>query len=192
MATTIPFPINKNFTKAKINGIIQIDFSVCPYTGPLSDMIQISCFNNYAKKGSNNPYPWRTMPASYAVYLKRALFRLELLKLAVLKAKGDQNLILSLKQHLVHLDATLDLVWEEAREAAEKDEMNGNWRCSTLDRWLSMEFHIQRHNDFDVQVFKDEHPLNEAKLNMDPFGLGELSINLLILLYLLILYEYAY
>jgi hypothetical protein len=65
------------------------------------------------------------------------------LKLAVLKAKGDQDLILSLKQHLVHLDATLDQIWEEACEAAEKDEMNGNWRCSTLDQWLSMEFHIQ-------------------------------------------------
>jgi hypothetical protein len=56
MATTIPFPINKKPTKAKIKGIIQIEFTVRPYTGPLSDMIEIWSFNNYAEKGSNNPY----------------------------------------------------------------------------------------------------------------------------------------
>jgi hypothetical protein len=104
----------------------------------------------------------------------------------VTHARREQDLIVTLNQHLVHLDMTLDWVWEETCIA---DEMNGNWRCPLLDQWLSIEFHIQWHNLFDVKDFKEEDEGNHEKLGIDPFNLGKI---LLISLYLLLCYKCAY
>ena len=86
---------------------------------------------------------------------------------------GEQRLIVPLKQQLLHLDITLDQVWEEAREADANDRMNGSWRSKTLDEWLVIEFHLQHHNTFDIDTFIDEDAGNKEKLKMDPFDLGE-------------------
>jgi hypothetical protein len=172
----VAFPTVKNPSKAKVDRISQIEFSIhCP-KGPDRNLIEIWGFNNLIPEDSDNPYVWRTMPSAYTIYLNRAFFRLENLKYAVDHAKGDQKVMLLLKHHLLHLDTTLDKVWEEAREADINDEMNANWRSKTLDQWLTIDFYIQRHNVYDIDAFIEEEAGSIEKLKMDPFDLGVLSI----------------
>jgi hypothetical protein len=172
-SAVVPFPANKKPSKKKILEIVQIEFTIQPYKVPGSGLVKIWSHNNLIKNSADSSYPWRTMPATYAPYLTRAIFQLELLKHAVINGKGEQDFVISLKQHLVHLDATLDQIWEEARQAALKDEMKGDWRSPTLDRWLAIEYHIQRHNPFDITNFEEEDPEHPGKLTTDPFDLGE-------------------
>ena len=166
----VPFPTVKNISKARISKIVQIEFTIHRSNGP--GLIEIWGFNNLDSVKDDNPYPWCTMPSAYAIYLNQAFFRLENLKYAVLHAKGDQTVMLLLKHHLLHLDATLDQVWEEVRKADLHDKMNANWRSETLDQWLTVDFHVQRHNPFDVDAYIEEEAGNLQKLKMDPFDLG--------------------
>lgn len=176
MATSLvhhlAFPTIKNPTKAKINDITQIDFFIKTLNGP--DLIEIWSLNNL--QSSAEGYFWCSMPAAYAIYLSRAFFRLENLKCAVKHGKGEIAVMVALKQHLIHLDTTLDTIWEEAWEAEKNHQMVGNWRCKTLDQWLTIEFYIQRHNTFDIEVFIEEDSGNMEKLKQDPFDLGMLYI----------------
>jgi hypothetical protein len=173
--TLVPFPTTKNIYRAKISRIAQIDFSIRRHKN--LDLIEIWSFNNLVPRDDDNPYEWRTMPSAYTIYLNCAFFRLETLKHAVQHAMqhttGEQRLMIPLKQQLLHLDITLDQVWEEAREADANDWMNGNWRSKTLDEWLVIEFHLQRHNTYDINAFIDEEVGNKENLKMDPFDLGE-------------------
>jgi hypothetical protein len=125
-----------------------------------------------SKNAKNNPYPWRTMPAAYGPLLRRTFFRLETLKYAVINAVAEtrsDEFLLTLKQHLLHLDTVLDQVWEEARVAVDEDKMDQNWRSLTLDKWLVVEYHLQRHHPFNVEAFQEEEP---GKLDDNPFDLG--------------------
>ena len=172
MTTAVQFPENKSFSKTKIQHISQIEFSIQAHKTSTSGLLDIWSFNNLVKPSADNPYYWRSMPSAYASYLNRAFFRLELLKHTVLHAKGDHNMMRYVQQHLVHLDMTLDQVWEEARIAMNGDQMTKEWRSPSMDQWLLVEYYVQRHNSFDVKTFEEEEPGNHDKLKADPLQLG--------------------
>ena len=172
----VSFPTVKNPSKAKVDCILQIEFSIHHLKGPERNLIEIWGFNNLIPEDSDNPYVWHTMPSAYMIYLNQAFFRLKNLKYAVDHAKGDQKVMLLLKHHLLHLNMTLGKVWEEARSANINDEMNANWQSKTLDQWLMIDFHIQCHNMYDINAFIEEEAGSIEKLKMDPFDLGVLSI----------------
>jgi hypothetical protein len=176
MATAVQFPENKNFSKSKIQQILQIEFSIQPQKSLNSGLADVWSFNNLVKPSVDNPYHWRSIPETYTAYLRRAFFRLEVLKHTVLNAKGDIRLKHHVQRHLVHLDMTLDQVWEEARVAILNNQMTKDWRSSTMDQWLLVEYYVQRHNSFDVENFQEEEPDNLDKLKADPFQLGQYFI----------------
>jgi hypothetical protein len=178
MTTAVQFPENKLFSKSKIQHILQIEFFSQPQKMLNSGLIDIWSFNNLLKSSADNPYHWRLMPTTYTAHLRRVFFRLELLKHAVLNAKGDTEMKYHVQRHLVHLDMTLDQVWEEARIAINCDQMTNEWRSPTMDQWLLIEYYVQRHNPFDVENFREEEPDNHDKLKADPFQLGQYFIAL--------------
>jgi hypothetical protein len=173
MATAVQFPENKKFSKSKIHQILQIEFSIKPQKSLNSGLADVWSFNNLLQSSVDNPYYWRSIPATYTAYLRRAFFRLELLKHTVVNGKGNLHLKHHVQRHLVHLDMTLDQVWEEARIAIHNNQMTKDWRSPTMDQWLLIEYYVQRHNSFDVENFREEEPGNPDRLKADPFELSK-------------------
>jgi len=112
------------------------------------------------------------MPSTYTIYLKRTFFRLEMLKHTSQYRGGDKEHRSSVLQHLVHLDKTLDAIWSEANQAMEDNLMDFYWRSSVFDRWLNVEFEIQRHSPMDIEIYLEEDEGNRDLLNADPFCKG--------------------
>ena len=114
------------------------------------------------------------MPSAYITFLKRIFFRLEVFQ----EISKEKKLAPGKKQYqavlenLSHVDRTLDKIWEEASDAMEADLMNNTWRSRFLDRWLVVEFFLQRHAPFDIRVFEEKEVGNAALLRSDPFTLG--------------------
>jgi hypothetical protein len=75
-------------------------------------------------------------------------------------------------KYLLYVDIILDQVWEDSRKAYVTGEMNASWRSPIMDRWLTVEYHIQRHTPLDIEVFEEEESSNKDLLNNDPFNLG--------------------
>jgi hypothetical protein len=138
----VPF-LFKKVTSKLLKDIAQIDYEIAPYKGsPTPDLISVYASNNLTDEPA---YPWTTMSSSYAIYLKRAFYRLELLKLVSLWIDIDKDHRLSVQQHLVHMDKTLDAIWAEADDTVKEKKLNGSWRSQIFDRWLAVEFELQRH-----------------------------------------------
>lgn len=122
------------------------------------------------------------MPSTYSNFLSRALFRLELLKILSKcpeknhdLAVSIQDYVLPVRQNLAHMDQTLDAVWEEAEVAIADGTMSASWHSPTFDRWLSVEFELQRHTPMDIKVFEEENEENALLLTKDPFSKGKYS-----------------
>jgi hypothetical protein len=142
---TIDFPEGEpKLIKKKLNNINQIEYSI---KGTQSDagMLTIEAFNNLLKKSEENPSDWRLIPDIYSTVLRRAFFRLELLKLAAAYPHEDKDYITSSLQYLFHLDLVLDGLWEDARKASTDGSMCPEWRSSCFDHWLVVECNVQRY-----------------------------------------------
>jgi len=70
----VPFS-DKKVSKKILHNINQIMYSLLPYKGnDQHNFIKVYACNNLAPKSLDNPYPWRTMPATYTSPLLRAFF----------------------------------------------------------------------------------------------------------------------
>ena len=173
---SIHLPTSKP-TKARIDRIIQIEFHlVISDNSPLIDV--------YARNTRiGEKYLWRKLPATYENALRRALYKLELLKLAVVCTNFDRIYYLIVSKYLVYMDNTLDHIWKEAELAVNSDEMSSNWRSPTLDRWILIECNVQRwcfetefilvailnivnrHGDMEIDSWLEEMSISDQQLS---------------------------
>jgi len=86
----------------------------------------------------------------------------------------DKDSVRCLKQYIRYMDNVMMEAWEQCRVAAIAQELSPDWRCPALDRWLSLEFHVKRHDVRDVQLYKVKN--SGSGLNEDPFELGMLDV----------------
>ena len=170
----IPWP-SKVPSKLQINNISQIDFSVEDNSSITPDLLAIFAYNNQASAHGENPYLWRSMPKKYENFLRRIFFHLELLKLGVNKGEGEKEHLAEAKKNLLHTDHLLDAIFLDALEALSKNKMDADRTSLILERWMTVEWYIQKHADFDIQAFEEEEEGNAQKLREDPFQLGKRS-----------------
>jgi hypothetical protein len=124
---------------------------------------------------------WRRFPAAYLPFLKRFFYRFELYLDIHDIVHGshndppfDKDSVRCLKQYIRYMDNVMMEAWEQCRVAAIAQELSPDWRCPALDRWLSLEFHVKRHDVRDVQLYKVKN--SGSGLNEDPFELGMLDV----------------
>jgi hypothetical protein len=125
----------KKLSKSKISNIAQIEYRI---DADIGGFIKIHAFNNLRQIGDNNPYYWRTIPNHYFDALSRALYRLEILKIASKDSKsfgGNLLHIETAQRHLALLDTVLDTLWSESFGLFEEKTMTEDWRCKPLDEW---------------------------------------------------------
>lgn len=170
--TLVSFP-GKPPSKIKIQQILQITFNQRPCAdGSQSDLIEVWARNTLIAESSDNPYFWRYMPSTYSSHLHRILFHLELLKRGSIYYEGNREHLIMVHKYLLYVDHILDRIWDDSRKAGLMQEMNGSWRSPVLDRWLTVEYYIQRHMPLDIEVFEEEDVSNVGLLDGDPFHLG--------------------
>jgi hypothetical protein len=121
---------------------------------------------------------WRRFPASYLPFLKCMFYQFELyidsldsITKSRPKSSYTSNSIRKLKHYIQYMDNVIVQIWEDARIAGVKDELGPDWRCSSLDAWLRVEYHIKRHDILDVEKY-----IAEAGdwTSSDPFEMGKL------------------
>ncbi|KAG9308766.1 hypothetical protein JVU11DRAFT_11558 [Chiua virens] len=126
------------------------------------------------------------IPSFYEKYFKLIVYRLHSLAL-VLKywdelclSESDptsmQQSRVTLSQHLIYFNGILKTV----SQAVEKGDVNSNWRCLDLDRFLVTELVVKRHEPIFVYAYrlsrKDGDP-NISTCNLE--GMGERLLVLL-------------
>jgi hypothetical protein len=139
---------------------------------------------------------WRRFPASYLQFLKCFIYQSQLYldsldsittnarKLpgtaeSVQKSKHHPKsnpkveAIRTLKHYIHYMDNVIMQIWEDTRTAAVKDELGPDWRCSALDEWLLVEYHVKRHDTPDVEKYYAQTSLTDW-MSSDPFELGKL------------------
>jgi len=168
-------------SRTKLNNICQIKFRIeRPPEEDYHKLIYIMAQNMLATKPEEKSYFWRKFPWKYKKLMHRTLFRLEILKEAALHTESPPKHLQSARENLVHLDRTLDKVWEEAYDAQYTNGTMGPlWRSTYLDQWLAVEFAIQRHAPIDINTFKEKDTGNAALLQADPFSLGISPVSVL-------------
>lgn len=114
---------------------------------------------------ANNPYYWATFLSSYVIHFQWLQFRLKLL-IYVASAPREKSDLTDVKRYLAHLDHTIDAIFDEAKEAYEKKQMDEDWRSAIFDRYLLIEFHCQKHKPGDIKNAIKEHPML-YELNVD-------------------------
>jgi len=174
-ASEVPWP-TRILTLTALKKIDQIKYFIRTLS-PGAMTFDVFAINTNLNPSTNYPYHWAYFPTCYSSVLARPLFRLELLKIAAKYKvkKGDQlkrDQLRKVHENLVHLDKTLDLIWEEAQQASENHNMGTSWRSCYLDRWLAVEFALQRHEPLDIECFEEEETGNAALLLADPLTLG--------------------
>jgi hypothetical protein len=122
---------------------------------------------------------WRRFPASYLTFLKRIIYQIDLyidshdkIIESCPKSSYSANAIRKLKHYIQYLDNVIMQIWEDARSAAIKNELGPDWRCSSLDEWLRVEYHVKRHDISDVEKYTVE---SRDWLTSDPFELGKFT-----------------
>jgi hypothetical protein len=123
--------------------------------------------NSYDINGIRNTSYWATIPKTYQIPFRCALYRLELLKLAV-DGVGDNTDDSAC--YLAHISGVMGAFLLHALGAQVNGLMNSEWRSPTMDRWLVIEWHIQRHTDYEIKAFLEEN--GNSALDDDPFNLG--------------------
>ena len=51
------------------------------------------------------------------------------------------------------MDNVIMEIWEDTRVVAVDDDLGADWRCTSLDEWLRVEYHIRRHDIPDVERY---------------------------------------
>jgi hypothetical protein len=150
MDVSIKFPTTKP-SKIRIQRICQIDYAITKLRD--DGLMDVQSFNNYEPRSDTNPYHWRTVPSFYSRILLRALYRLEMLKIAAkdTKAEGGHPLHIEKAQfYLLYMDLVLDAFWDDAFDAQSSGEMKSDWRSDNFDQWVRIEFNIHRHSNLDI------------------------------------------
>jgi len=144
-------------------------------------MLDVYEVNTLIKQKDEARTHWRRFPAAYLTFLRRFLYRFELyldVHDIVHGSRSDhpfsKDSIRSLKQYILYMDGVMMEAWEQCRVAAVAQELGADWRCPALDRWLSLEFHVKRHDVKDVQMYNIRN--SGSGLNDDPFELGMLDV----------------
>lgn len=149
--------------------IVQISYFLATnIQSPPNDFVNVHGVNIHEP---DNPYFWRSLPATYKKHLLRAFFRLELLAYCCRYPNGTTDAIKSLKRCIGNLDKTLDDLWEECREASENDKMNASWRSTVFDHWLTVEYHVKRHTTKHIKNYIKTN--GEDWLNVDIMTLSK-------------------
>jgi len=125
---------------------------------------------------------WRRFPAAYFTFLKRLLYRFELyLRVhdVIHGGRGDYSFskdsIRKLRQYIQYMDGVIMEAWEQCRLAAVAEALGAGWRCPALDRWLLLEFYVNRHGIEDLERYIENSGVG---LNDNPFTLGRLDTHL--------------
>jgi hypothetical protein len=163
------FPTNKP-NKSKFHAINQIDFML---SGVTNGLMNVLSYNNYLP--NSQPYLWRIVPGHYKANLLRALFRLEMLKVAAkdTRAEGGNPWHIEHAQlNLLYMDTVLDLLWEDALVATSKNKMSKAWRSAAFDQWIFIEYYVRRHSPMYVDPWLKKDPSNSSLLTQDIHVLG--------------------
>jgi hypothetical protein len=156
----------------QIKDIIQISYSLHENAEKAANgLCVVYADNNFAKSA---PYLWATLPLKYESHLKRIFFRLDLFSYACNPPKGDVDDTKLLKSYLGHLDHILDSLFEEAFQV---DNLDSSWRSPSFEKWLAVEFHIQRHTTVDIDTYVEENGTDW--MGDDVLELGEFHLQYL-------------
>jgi hypothetical protein len=175
MSSLPVFPA-KTPTVHAINRITQIAYLL--HADPDNKMAQVWSWNVLQPEVA--PSYWRTFPKSYALYLTRMIYRIELLKIAATDTGVDPEHLAQSKMELQYLDRFLDYIFDEMRHAAIEDTMVAEWTSPAWNYWLAVEWNIQRHNPFEIDVWQEEDSRNTVSLTLPPQDFGALSFNSLL------------
>jgi hypothetical protein len=172
MASHITFPAKKPST-IRLQRIKQIVYETKQTTDDIrTNLVSVFSLNLNIPRSIDNPYLWRRFPYAYHKHLNRIFFRLDIFLLGIEYDKAEKSRMALLQRHLVYHDSILDAIFEEARVAGDSDLITQDWRSTTLNSWLLIEYHVQRHSPEDVQRFMTESEGNCTLLEQDPLVLG--------------------
>lgn len=140
-------------------------------------MTPIMSTNIYSRP-INPPTLWTIFPAAYQNHIRRLIDRNNIFFFAFdwitdgsYSVVKDKDAILNrLKCYINYNDRVLDKIWSEAQNAEKKDSLGPEWRSPTLDRWLTIDYHIGGHTPDDIKLFLAEQNISE--LEDDPTELG--------------------
>jgi hypothetical protein len=150
------------FPKAKpgrilLDKILQLDYLL--RKSKKDRFIDVWAFINLRPKDKENPYFWCTIPIVYTRGVGVAIFRYQVLKIAVsdtILRGGNQDHILYAQIHLKYMDVVLSRFFKAAQTAG--DDMAVTWRNGPFDEWIRTEFHVRKHTPEDVETWKLLHP----------------------------------
>jgi hypothetical protein len=176
----VVFP-SKKPTKTQLANITQIEYTIWKYDETDKNLIHLLAFNNRRpmtdpSDPDPNPYPWRLIPVAYALSLSLALYRFEILKVAATDTAangGDRDHIETAAINLHYLDMVLDQFWIDSDAAIEADEMNGDWRCDTFDRWIRVEFYVRKQSPDAISDWEAANP----NIPWNDIPIGDLGIH---------------
>ena len=125
---------------------------------------------------SRDSYHWRWIPKEYVEPILRLNFRFDLYmnvldKVTHGRFHKDATVIDDLKRYVAYLENVMDAIWEEIRQADNKNNLSPNWHSRHLDLWLIKEHVIRRHDNGSVARFRAGP--DAAALDEDPLELGE-------------------
>ena len=134
---------------------------------------------NTLKPKEDQKKHWQRFPASYLEFLqcfnyqfKLYIESLDLLIKTRSKSSYLSEAIRKLKHYVQYMDNVIMEIWEDTRVAAVDDDLGADWRCTSLDEWLRMEYHIRRHDILDVERYVTAE--SRDWMSADPFELGKL------------------
>jgi hypothetical protein len=169
MDSYLAFPTKKP-SKTKLHAILQIDFTL----GKSNDgFVDVWSSNNYLIQ--DQAYLWRVIPDHYYKNISRALFRLEVLKVASKDTKnkgGNPWHIEHAQLNLLHIDSVLDSLWEDVLLATSQETMSTTWRSPGFDHWLCTELYVRRHSPIIIESWLKESPMNSTLLAKDSRSLS--------------------
>lgn len=141
-------------------------------------MLDVFEVNTLKPKGDQQTH-WRRFPASYLEFLQRFNYQFELyiesLDLIIKtrsKSSYSSEAIRKLKHYVQYMDNVIMEIWEDTRIAAVDEVLGADWRCTSLDEWLRVEYHIKRHDIPDVEKYVAVE--SRDWMSADPFELGKL------------------
>lgn len=161
-----------------LHQIRQIAFSVRDNVPDLpSGLIAIYSTNIYLVPVPP-PTKWRELPAIYKDHISRLISRNthficvhdHLSAKPHLVTTETQEILNHLRCYISYNDKVMDMIWDEARDAVNKDLMGPEWRSPALNRWLAMDYLIEGHSTDAQEWFRMND--QEDLLKDDPMRFG--------------------
>lgn len=135
-------------SKTRLSNILQITYGVGECDS--ENIIEIKSVNFYEP---DKLYLWHYFLVSYKSHLMRIFYRLSLLSYFCQALGGPPDETKDVKRHPGNLDSQLDKVWAECLEAMNDERMDSSWRSIVFDRWLTVEYHVRRHDRMHIENY---------------------------------------